>query len=328
MTARSDRTALDTTSRKCFVDKDIRDILAPIYYRHEFARRNEGVANASADLLRHFPLTAALTDGGGFIRLECGEYHTLVDDLLHEYETLRGETKAATIQALKNFAKNNAILPVLPPPQPFFPESMGVHRELLLKVSPAGKKSGPAAFTPKQRKELIAILRSLFRYEEFLLAEGAEKPCFMPVVRIPRLRDKEKVPSSISLETFRELSRERLMIAFDISERRNVLENLFHILLEFDEVLPVRNPEESASRRERNIHFLTLERSLLIHDYEQKAGKRLSEYQKAAIAYPMLKGGKPIAPTSKDKRINRAVAEYRSLRSLASHNIENYKEIG
>lgn len=325
MAARPVNAAMDKKSRKAFDVQDFREMLSPAYYRHEFARRNKTVAEASADLLKHFPFTASRAEGSGFIRLEKVGHTTLVDDLTREFEIMPESAKAKARQALAGYAREYGILPVLPPPQTFFPEIMGAHA--LLKASPESRKSKTAALKPAQSTQLTAILLALINYEKFLLAKGMVKaPCFMPVVPSPWGTGGGGA-SAPDGESLQQPSANQILVVCDLSEKRGVLENYFHFLLESYEVHNVRHSQDAVPKIESKTHWQTYEECLMAYDLKQRETKK-SLYQQAVEFRASVKGGALLDPSLQKKSVYHAVADYRSRLESADKHIRNFRKIG
>lgn len=312
--------------RKAFNIKSFRDVIAPIYYRHEFARRNETVKADSKAVMQVFSCTAALTDGTGFIRKEGEEYATLVGDLTKEFYAAPEAEKAKMRAVLGEYVRVHRLLPILPPPQRFFPESMSVHDGVVSKA--AGVKK-PTKLAPKDpiKTELTAIWRSLVQYERLLLTEGlVDEPCFMPVVPLPQFGDGMKMPSMIS-ERLGKLAGKRLLVAFDTSATWNVLDYSHEIMMAHSEALETLRRDEAAKRRERKVQWRTFEIILqaYIREYEQAV---TGDIDQRAIDFSNTVMPSKITIKSSSRKQSDALNKYKGYQNAADSHIKRYKDIG
>lgn len=304
----------------------IREILAPVYYRHEFARRYSEVMDASKAVMGVFRLSAALAeDDIGYIRRENGKYITIVDDMRKEFDEARGEGKERMREALGKYARKWRVLPFPPSSQRFFPESMGVHDELRNKANPGRK---PISSDQTTLTELMAIWRSLIKYERFLMAEGMmDEPCFMPVVPLPGLKPNTGIETPV-MDTDRlgRIASGRILVVLDAKEKRGVLNNHMQALLDHYEVFDDFQCGDKP-RRESRINWHTFEICLQALDHEQKR-EQDDMVQRALDFHAIVRGGKPLNSRTKGRKVDRAFDEYRNwLRRADSYKL-SYKEIG
>jgi hypothetical protein len=189
-------------------------MLRPVYYRHEFARRNPDVLVDAKGVFDRFPLVGSMLAGGwGFLDVRDGVPVTIADCLVTEFRQEAAETKQQYMRkALAGFVRKWRVLPLPPPPSLFFPREMGCGASEV-DVSNASVTGQEQTFDTADR--LFVAWRSLLGFERFLIAEGmTDAPCFMPVVPLNQFHGAEGIHDVGPMQVAG-VSKNRLLVAVD-----------------------------------------------------------------------------------------------------------------
>ena len=259
-------------SQRQMDDEFVRGVLMPVYYRHEFARRNEDVVKESQDVLKHFPLSCALF-GGGSDFLDAGGSVTLADALATEYtqESSKSKVKKAMRETLGTFVKEREVLPVPSPPLPFFPKEMGYREPTAGETAGKGKAKQRDV---KAAERLFAIWRSLIGFERFLLAEGmTDKPCFLSVVPLNLFHGTEGI-YDVKSDRMGQISKQRLMVAIDSTQSlENLGTNLELLIAQLDVLDKLRQKGNAAARKTQRMPWSSFDLYLQVVDFQNDTTK-------------------------------------------------------
>lgn len=316
--------------RKFFDKKAFRDMLAPVYYRHEFARRNAAVVEASDKVMKVFGMSASLVRKNGYIRCVGSKYRTLVDDMTREFYLASATTKSKMRDVLGEYASKNNLLPIQPPPHRFFPEHMGVRNEIVCKA--AGDDAKLDAQPGKAiQKELVVIWSSLVQYEQLLLVEGlVDEPCFMPVVPFPQTGEDAQLPG-MTPERICQLANKRLLVAFDASATRNVLDKSYETMMAHCEAMQFIHHGKTPPHKESKTQWGSYEMALQAYEHEEayeqeKSNKK--DWDVRAIDFHNLVRANKLTADSKKRQLYDAGEEYRDWLRDADSFAKHFADIG
>ena len=161
-------------SRATTTEEAMRETMAGVYYRHEFARRNEHIVKASQKLLSLLPTTAKMCEKLSTYLHPPDE--TLTTYLEKEIQSTHGNKLKVMKSQLLEFLNDYRILPVPPFSKPFFSYSGKIPVKAEKKTPAHGKLS-------VDFEKIYFEYTGILRFETFAITElGLRHPVFLPVV--------------------------------------------------------------------------------------------------------------------------------------------------
>lgn len=165
-------------------EEALRDVMAGVYCRHEFARRDADVVAASNELMTLFPMTnAARTEKTNFTLNEAGG---TITDLMMTECSAAGNVGEKRRTALSDFLVKYEVMPVPPSLTDKIYPNAGTFLLYPWKLSVNAEERLPALRSITVQKEMLLLeYLKILKFESFVTSDlGLVRPAFMPLVPI------------------------------------------------------------------------------------------------------------------------------------------------
>ena len=160
------------------VDDALRDVMLGVYYRHEFARRNPEVVEASNDVFKEFSEAQKVRSKHSTFIIP-GKSLKSITALLME-EILKDPDSSKKKGVMVKFLQDYKVLPVPPPEHQFLPLPLILESKRQL-IKMKGVQADSVA--------LSHCWSSIQAFETFAVCIGLREPIFMPFTNLPKTRE-------------------------------------------------------------------------------------------------------------------------------------------
>ena len=306
-------------------EKALRHILNGVYYRHEFARRNGDIVDASNDLLENFPKTKAVRAQDSNYFQPSTLLRTLTDWLIEDIKDkeISSSARRKRIRLLAKFLDDWRVFPVPPPDKPFMPFTL---RE-------KGDKNDNALFP---NKYLMVCWQKILRFETYAITKlGLNAPLFLPFVPFPE--EKELfTPALNNIIPNQPGSKHKLVLIDWKNPTGNLHEYLaawlIHRRTTEDKLREAQQAKDSGKEDRETVPWTKLPHYLQILDFDRNKPPEYEYFKPEALAkifngkhlFPQIKKKKKKSKRSRELRMAR---RYEDWIEQGKHWVENYRLI-
>ena len=318
--------------RKTLTKDFLRGVLRPVYYRHEFARRNHDVVKASDEIMACFPITRQIhTESAGFMvptdLTKPTKFVTFTHLLMKEYRLAAPSTRTKMRNKLSAFMAKHAVLPVSNSPTPFLPAFLRTRKK---------GKAKDNQWTSEEVAQSHILWQSLLKFERFMLVEGiTNKPCFMPVVPVSLLKDDSDAPM-YPHRMLANLYNAEQLVAIDTSCGLDRIKEHIETLLIHCDVYSRLQLKEEESEDQRRVMLNNFDDYLNAFDCRSTTltkDSQLQSFKGQAVDHMAKHGAKTKRRHRGDKMTNAVLQSHASGKKAAEwlengdYWIKHYKEI-
>lgn len=305
--------------------KALRNILNGVYYRHEFARRNNDIVGASDALLEKFPKAKAARVQDSNYLLQSTPLRTLTDWLIEDIDKERsGSLKKKRIKLLSAFLKTWRVFPVPPPDKPFMPFT------LKEKDAQNDKILFPTEY-------LMVCWEKILRFETYAITKlGLDEPLFFPFVSFPEKKELF-APTLKNIIPNQPESKYKLVLI----DWKNPSGNLHEYLTAWliyrrvteDKLREIQQIKDSGKEDRKTISWKKFPHYLLAFDFDKNPPPECKSYFKTEARAAIFNEMHPFPETKKEKKdseINKALRitrRYEDWIKQGKYWVENYRLI-
>ncbi len=263
--------------------------MSGVYYRHEFARRNDEIVKASNDLMEFFPLTQEIRNSQSEYTIN-NDSETITSRMIEEFRDAPRGKNVQMKGALRGFLQKYRIMPVPPLKLGHLHPGAGTFLLYPCKLP----KDGDEKIVPSLQK-ISTSIGSLFveyarvvEFEEFAVSDlGFGESIFMPIVPLrknnPKIGEAFGKPNILKADDA--LLRYRLQLV-DFNQPADTLRNHFEMQrMRHAFSVPFKTPK-IVRENLRQIHWDKLDGYLGVLDWERKRAPAVKRWDAGSEVLP------------------------------------------